>query len=364
MITVLADDITGAAEITGIGLRFPLRIAFDFDFNIKQIPAADVWVIASDTRSLPEKEACETVKKIAVFLRDNEIHSLFKKIDSALRGHIARETEILLEYLPQKQAFILPANPEMGRVIEKGIYFIHNRALNETSFAHDPDFPAQSASVETILNKTRSRRLLIPDCVRIEDLREYARRIDDETLPVGGSAFFEAYLQACYPSQEPEISSKKRPVSLGSPLLMVCGSTHETSKRFIRENQAFDVIEIPAHAVSTKHWTDKISERLQQHKRVLITVSGNDFSTSTAETVKSFSAEIVKQVLETCPVEELFIEGGATAYACLRSIGFPSLLPVEEYDRGVVRMKVAGREKLHITIKPGSYDWPENLFQS
>ena len=117
MMTVLADDITGAAEIAGLCLRYGLSVAFDFDFKIDSVPAKDVWIIASDTRSLPEKEACDTVKQMAVFLKERGVKRIYKKVDSALRGHILPETAVLLGVIPHQQAIILPANPEMGRTV-------------------------------------------------------------------------------------------------------------------------------------------------------------------------------------------------------------------------------------------------------
>jgi uncharacterized protein YgbK (DUF1537 family) len=57
-------------------------------------------------------------------------------------------------------------------------------------------------------------------------------------------------------------------------------------------------------------------------------------------------------------IEELLIEGGATAYSIIKKINYRSFIPTEELQPGVVRMRVEGTEDLHLTIKPGSYHWP------
>ncbi|MDR2145168.1 MAG: four-carbon acid sugar kinase family protein, partial [Tannerella sp.] len=115
MLTVLADDVTGAAEIAGVCLRYGLSVTFDFDFNIRRLPSTEVWVIASDTRSMPEKEACDAVRKIARRLKTLKVQAVFKKIDSALRGTVLPEIEALCEYFPAEKILILPGNPETGR---------------------------------------------------------------------------------------------------------------------------------------------------------------------------------------------------------------------------------------------------------
>jgi uncharacterized protein YgbK (DUF1537 family) len=69
-------------------------------------------------------------------------------------------------------------------------------------------------------------------------------------------------------------------------------------------------------------------------------------------------AEAVYQVFSKCVLRELFIEGGATAYAIIRRLGFSRFFPTEELAPGVIRMRVDGTDDLHITIKPGSYEWP------
>ncbi|GHT57953.1 hypothetical protein AGMMS50239_01400 [Bacteroidia bacterium] len=380
MITVLADDITGAAEIAGIGLRFGWKVAFDFAFNleakIEQVPSADVWIIASDTRSMPEKSAVDTVQKIAVFLKENHITRIYKKIDSALRGHIIAETNALLDILAYKQALILPANPEMGRIIRDGIYYINDIPLNETAFADDPDFPATSATVSEILNvetghapslpSSQPEKFMTPDCISVDDFNQYVQKIDTETLPMGGSAFFETVLQS-----QTTLDATRRDVArrvstnaiaaIGNvTMLMICGSTHENSKKFIRDTQAFDIIEIPQHEL--EQWSAK--DIFADKKRVLITVKNDVKNPVSPEKVKRSLARITKEIVENNSIEELFIEGGATAYACLQACGISSLVPVEEYSRGVVRMEIPDREKLHITIKPGSYLWPEKLFLS
>lgn len=378
MITILADDITGAAEIAGVCLSYGLSVTFDFDFTVQHVPASDVWVIASDTRSLPEEDACDVVRKIACFFKENNITSIFKKIDSALRGHIIAETNVLLEYIPKEKVFILPANPETGRIIQNGKYYIDGQLLNDTSFSHDPDFPAKDADVRKILQmnfhcKSDSNssglndNIIIPDISSQTDYNRYAGKINKNTLPVGGSVFFEACLKEIF-----QITLKKNilPKALGKNRLMICGSTHENSKKFIRHTTTFKVIEIPVKLLSVpydskeyKDWLNTTISIFQKEKQVLLSIEGDKPQQEAAGKTKPFFSETVKRLLQYCSIDELFIEGGATAYSCIKSLGFSSLIPVNEYTRGVVRLRIPEKKNLYITIKPGSYEWPENLFE-
>ena len=54
----------------------------------------------------------------------------------------------------------------------------------------------------------------------------------------------------------------------------------------------------------------------------------------------------------------MLIEGGSTAHSVIQKLGWQSFTPIEELAQGIVRMKVEGRDDLHLTLKPGSYEWP------
>ena len=69
-------------------------------------------------------------------------------------------------------------------------------------------------------------------------------------------------------------------------------------------------------------------------------------------------AKAVREILKQKTVKEIFIEGGSTAAAILQELNIKKLIPVNELQRGVVRMKV---NDLFITVKPGSYELPEQI---
>jgi uncharacterized protein YgbK (DUF1537 family) len=74
-------------------------------------------------------------------------------------------------------------------------------------------------------------------------------------------------------------------------------------------------------------------------------------------------AQLVFEVSKEVEINELLIDGGATVYSIAEKMGMQKFFPVQELAPGVVRMKIEGKENLFVTIKPGSYLWPEKLLE-
>jgi uncharacterized protein YgbK (DUF1537 family) len=69
----------------------------------------------------------------------------------------------------------------------------------------------------------------------------------------------------------------------------------------------------------------------------------------------------VQQVIELCPVDEIIVEGGSTASTIVRSLGWLRWEPVTELIPGVVRLRYCGGPSRYLTVKPGSYGWPQGM---
>lgn len=117
---VIADDFSGACEMAGIAHRYGLNVEIQLDFN----PDTHRRVIFfdSDTRRLTADQATDKLRRFAALaINSGKDFSLFKKIDSVLRGHVIREAEVLHDRFHKKQTFILPANPSKKRLIIDGL---------------------------------------------------------------------------------------------------------------------------------------------------------------------------------------------------------------------------------------------------
>src|SRR5262245_35131019 len=89
MIIVIADDITGAAELGGIALRYNLDVMVSDNIDADHYP--DVLIAYTNTRSMREHDAVEVMKKLTAKAKQLTPALFYKKTDSVLRGHVVAE---------------------------------------------------------------------------------------------------------------------------------------------------------------------------------------------------------------------------------------------------------------------------------
>ena len=107
MIIVIADDMTGAAEIAGVAHRYGLQVRLlsleESACNSPCFPddhasGDDVLVYATNTRSGSRDAAVSMMRRI-VGRHQGEHVTFFKKTDSVMRGHIMAEIQTLMDEL-------------------------------------------------------------------------------------------------------------------------------------------------------------------------------------------------------------------------------------------------------------------------
>src|ERR1035437_1401499 len=91
MIGVIADDLTGAAELGAIGLRHGLRA--EIVRSGKPSGAADLVCVDTDSRACAPAEAAKRAAAAAKLLRAAGAKWIYKKVDSVLRGQVTAEVE-------------------------------------------------------------------------------------------------------------------------------------------------------------------------------------------------------------------------------------------------------------------------------
>jgi uncharacterized protein YgbK (DUF1537 family) len=70
---------------------------------------------------------------------------------------------------------------------------------------------------------------------------------------------------------------------------------------------------------------------------------------------------IAASVLQRAQVGQIFVEGGATAIELVRRVGWNRLTVLREVAPGVATLRIAAEPSLCLTIKPGSYTWPDQI---
>lgn len=183
LIVVIADDITGAAEIAGIASDMRMSAAMlmaDGSSRIAIPENYDVCVVATDTRSENTIQAALTAERICGSVRSRIDEGafasgclVFKKVDSVLRGNILVELRAAMLALGQKECLLLAQNPSKGRVISGGRYSVDGQPLMDTPFRFDPEFPA---------NTDRCTELLLAHYR--QSLRQYGLRGAEGGTPI------------------------------------------------------------------------------------------------------------------------------------------------------------------------------------
>ncbi len=180
-ILAIADDLSGATEIAGIGHRFGLstQILRDRPQHI----GTGLTVLDTDSRSLNPHQASETVRRFVEDLDLRQFDLIYKKTDSALRGQIRTEVLALMAFLNLPAALLLPQNPSRGRTIDGGEYRIDDVPLHQTSFANDPDHPATTSEVTKLIEPDAN--ITICNAVNLDHVRAWGAASYKESSPRG-----------------------------------------------------------------------------------------------------------------------------------------------------------------------------------
>jgi uncharacterized protein YgbK (DUF1537 family) len=384
MIAVIADDFTGAAEIGGIGLRYGLSVVIETE-NI-QHHNADLLIIATDTRSLPAQEAGAQIFKVTKELQKLKPELIFKKIDSVLRGNIAEELIAQMKAEGKGRAIVVAANPAFRRTIQDGIYYIDGVPLKDTFFSTDPEFPVTSSSVIEIIGDQRSVKvknlkaedslpengIIVGDVTNNSDLAKWTDFNSNSTLLAGASGFFEAILQSRGLTQK---QIKQQNINLGKKTLYVFGSLYPKDLDFLDKLEEMGIVQLNMPEDIYRHknidllllesWAKDIVEVIEQHDKVIVSISGESCSDpDITSRIKESVGLLAQTIASKVSLNELMIEGGATTSTVLKKLEVNTLYPFQELNTGVIRMRIEGNPNLCLTTKPGSYQWPDNVWFS
>jgi uncharacterized protein YgbK (DUF1537 family) len=363
MIAVLADDLSGAAELAGAALRHGLRAEVQTVFD----PASDADVVCVDlgTRSGTAPAATAAAAEAARLLAAARPAWIYKKCDSVLRGHVLVELRAIMEAADRPRAILIPANPSRQRVIRGGHLFVEDRPLHATAFARDPEHPRTTSNVAELLGGDL-RGVSAPDVDCAADLARQAQLVDAGTLAGGGVEFFAALLAR---SGFPPSGSLKTPAreatagagplgsEAGPATLLVCGSAASWNERRRRADQdRIPTFSLPAEVAA-------VAGAIRTLRRALLGIGDGAATRGVAPAILVGQlAALAAAVLQEVPVERLMLEGGATAAAVVRALGWTRLQACEAAAPGIGTLRPAGKEGPILSIKPGSYPWPPELW--
>jgi uncharacterized protein YgbK (DUF1537 family) len=379
MIGVISDDLTGAAELGAVGLRYGLPA----EILAGGEPSGKAELVCADTssRSCPPEEAARRAASVAKQLQACGVRWIYKKVDSVLRGQVMAEVEGVMKELHLDLAVVVPANPLLGRVVRNGRCYVRGKPIDETEFANDPEYPRKSSVILDLLRrpdgipaqvlasaaKLPASGIVIGEASAPADLQRWASVRNPRTLAGGGAEYFAALLAA--EGHKAANPPESQPASAPQPELFICGSASESSCAFASEAQArgTPVISLPETLAQNGDWPaealeaviTKVKENLRIQSRVILNV-GLRVVPNKAVAARLLNAlgEVAEQVLRQTKAGRVFAEGGSTAAELVRRMGWKRLKVLKEEGRGVVTLSPEGAGELLLTMKPGSYVWP------
>ncbi|HEX2851734.1 MAG TPA: four-carbon acid sugar kinase family protein [Opitutaceae bacterium] len=384
-IVVIADDLTGAAEIAAIGHRHGLTASIISEFRPPQ-HQADLLVFDTDSRLDPPEIAAEKVRALGGIVAEIPRAFLYKKTDSVLRGAVRAELDALAHSVDQTRVLLVPANPALGRTVQNGHYAINGVPLHTTAFGRDPHHPARTSAVAELLGNMGSLPLSVigreaspaPDGISVgdatstSDVAGWARcaTANPDLMLAGAAEFFSALLH----ERGLHAHSIFPPPAMEEPVLVISGTTSPAGVVLRQDaNRArVPLLPIPAAALrepaaaktAIQEWIEVVQARLGSSGHAVAVIDGpvlNDHAL--AEAIRRAFADLARELVTHRKTAHLIVEGGATAAAITRTLGWRELQVVHEWAPGVVSLR-AGASGTMLTLKPGSYAWPAALWQT
>jgi uncharacterized protein YgbK (DUF1537 family) len=380
MTGVIADDLTGAAELGAVGLRHGLSA----EIVLSGEPSGRAGLVCVDTnsRSCKPAAAAKRATAAAKMLRAAGALWIYKKVDSVLRGQVTAEVEAVMKQLQLSRGLLVPANPSLGRTIHDGQYFVQGRPIHKTEFARDPEYPRRSSQVVRLLappknfllrvvNGERSPAngtIVIGEASTPEDVRRWAGYREATVLAAGGAEFFNALL-GYEISDLPRVENFSMAENAAGRELFISGTSTQNARQFVQaeKRRKTPVFSLPPELARGAEFTPAavraVAQRVvvgfQNSSRVILAVGLPPVRDM--EVARKLSKSIVRvaeQVMRQVTVARVFAEGGATAAELVRRMGWSRLKVLRELAPGVATLAVDGGESILLTIKPGTYAWP------
>ncbi len=379
-VRVIADDLSGAAEVAGVGCRYGISSGVQLDPSA--VAGFPLTVFDTDSRSSDVSEAAEAVKLAVECLSRTPDFQLFKKVDSVLRGHVRAEIEAVIQAAGYRRALIVPVNPTLGRTITEGKYWIRGVPIDQTEFAMDPEHPITTADVRLMLERQPGslplhvcdlsdtmpkEGVVIGQAETLGQVALWARKVDSQTVPAGGAVFFSALLERGGRRVEPKLrraqDAPAGPQAGGTVLVVsgtISGQGDERRAEWKARGASYCAMPTPVlengDRKAIREWGKAAAEALRVSGFAVLAI-GSERLLPRAESrrLAAHLAEAAAIAIGSVKVEQLWLEGGATASAVVRRLGWMTFTAVEELAPGVVVLRAT--KETTITVKPGSYPW-------
>ncbi|MBB3654842.1 uncharacterized protein YgbK (DUF1537 family) [Rhizobium sp. BK650] len=341
-VAIIADDLTGSLD-TGTpfveaGLSVAVAIDVEAAGQVLQT-GAEVVVVNTASRDLPEEEAGARVRAAAEVLRAAGTPIFMKKIDSRLKGNVAVESIALADALGLESILLAPAIPDQERITYRGCVVgrgvEHPLPITDLFSGYGRDVTVADAEDDTDLD------MIVAENDWLSVLAVGARGL--------GSALARRVGEAARLAPE-FLATRKTLFAFGSrdPITAAQMDRLEAS-RALRI-----VVDAPMGVVES-------GEGLALPALLRCTGETN----VDAALVAARFAQGVKSVIDDTKPDMIMVGGGDTALAIFRELGVTVLLPKGEIEAGVPWFEIRdidGRQ-FRCAVKSGGFGNPDSLLR-
>ena len=342
-VAVLADDLSGAAEVAGVFLDRAVPVSLQLN-NFR--PSVGVTVVDLNTRAMTRQQATDTLRAALADIPGD--FRIVKKIDSLLRGHIGAEVAVLADRGP---VVVTAALPALSRTVRGGVLYLGETPLHESNaWAAERALPPHRIAD---LFTARPADLEICDAATDADLDAIVAEAPGAQL-VGTSAMAAAVARTLP-------TGRRDTVERGSSktVLTVVGTAAPVAATQVDALVANGAMPVMVDAQALLH--DKadpgpVQDALGQGSAVL-TVGGVVEPAEGQAVSAALGQFIATAVGEHRP--DLVLTGGETARAVVDAIGVTTLCPVHEIHHGAVESVTSDGRR--IVTRPGTFGTANSL---
>ncbi len=356
---ILADDLTGACDVAGrlvaLGYRSIVVLRPISAAALRKLPAADVVVVNTRSRSATPERASEFAIAAARSLTRAGWNVVYLKMDSTLRGHWAREVLSLEEVLRPARVVICPAFPARGRVFQNGrLHLAPSRPQNHRESQNlqyrlkaELGFPPRLIRLGTVklgaaaireAIKSAENRFIVLDATKERELAAIGRAFahSTETILWVGSAGLARHV---FPRRVREVPLPVRPSP--RPWLLIQGSmkaiSHEQFARLRGYAAVHSVLVQPDSTVQEiRASIVEVSKAVETGRSILVSAP-REFSETFPPMFERYIAVLLRCCGHGRQLGGILACGGSTAEAVCDSLRARTLRIEREVRPGIPR---------------------------
>ncbi|WP_174614668.1 four-carbon acid sugar kinase family protein [Virgibacillus ihumii] len=407
LIGIIADDLTGAndsgVQLTEKGIN--TSVLFDIPTNQDNLDSG--LVFDTNSRALSKREAASVTMQAGSFLKKSGYQSIYKKMDSTLRGHIGTELKALNDVFSPEFVFIAPAFPSLGRTTKDGIHYVNGVKITGTELSKDPKHPVVESSIPKLLEKEIGQPVgllknadieenfwetindfkqnqvnyIVCDAETQHDLKQAAQKMaaaSERIIWAGSAGLAEVLPEVLGISQK----SDKRSFQTSKRVMTVCGSLSQVTQNQVRyaiRQPNVTAVELDTSQIFASDWDTyrqhiiaDLLEGLENENDIILYVPSNqEVRESVLQAGKRFNltgyqigerisgsiGEIVATIAEiNKDLTGLVLTGGDTAKDASRHLGGIGFRLIKQVEAGIPLGSLIGADMDYTVVtKAGAF---------